>query len=895
MSELGISEVVLYDAKLTIRAQIAIASDIRTKLINTPRYALFRETCFGPWLDVQLTYKNPSLVHLILQTEYIPEQPKNDEILFRVGGHELRFGREEFCLITGFRFGTIKPSSEGSCHIPFRDRVFSHIPGKISIKGSDVASIFKDSFDQISDLDAVRICLLLLLEIGFIGRQPNFVIDEELLRLVEDLDSWNTFPWGSYIWNVTYPQLAGALQTRRGLHLSNLATKEAKYTLVGFIWAFKIWILEVFPAARKFAVRDPGVIPRAIAWRSTCTIKKEMLHNFLVFKEGLEPLHELIPTLAESSTPWWMASRRFFDGIVDDFQPPLKKLRFTAPPSPLEPHSQHAMVLYPNHAERSRSGTTASHHTMEERIMEKVVKMIDHPVSRKEELVEELSKDRRSPEVHTEMPKMSDFVDEMASEPILRLKERVKVESRVLHSLPDFSDRVYCASDGVEGNRTGTRNTNVEQASTSVTGKSHKQPFVIGVAGGAASGKTVVCNLIIEQLHDLRVVLVKQESFYHNLTSKELSEFHEYNFDHPDAFNTEKVLTAMEMLKYGKAIDIPEYDFKSHKTGVPRRVNPSDVVILEGILILYDPRVRDMMDMKIFVDTDADVRLERRIRRDTGERGRDISLVLGQYSKFVKPAFDAFILPTKKYADIIIPHEGDNHLTIDLIGQHVQTKLGQHDLCKIYPNLYVIQSTFQIRAMHTLIRDFQTTQDDFTFHADRLIRMVVEHGLGHLPFTEKQVTTPTGSVYTGVDFDKSLCGVSVIRSGESMETALRACCKGIKIGKILIHKEGENGHQVIYERLPQDISDRHVLLLDPILGTGYSAVEAINLLLKRGVPEGNIIFLNLISAPQGVHVVCKRFPRIKIVTSEIETGLNQESRVIPGMGEFGDRYFGTEF
>ncbi|KAJ0564888.1 putative transferase [Helianthus annuus] len=164
-------------------------------------------------------------------------------------------------------------------------------------------------------------------------------------------------------------------------------------------------------------------------------------------------------------------------------------------------------------------------------------------------------------------------------------------------------------------------------------------------------------------------------------------------------------------------------------------------------------------------------------------------MVLDQYSKFVKPSFENFILPAKKYADIIIPRGGDNHVAIDLIVQLIRTKLGQHDLCKIYPNLYVIHSTFQ----------------------------VVEHGLGHLPFTEKQVTTPTGSVYTGVDFCKRLCGVSVIRRyltnshlrnvgkriwtmhtrGESMENALRACCKGIKIGKIFIHREGgDNGQQV---------------------------------------------------------------------------------------------------
>ncbi|KAH7545441.1 hypothetical protein FEM48_Zijuj01G0094300 [Ziziphus jujuba var. spinosa] len=470
----------------------------------------------------------------------------------------------------------------------------------------------------------------------------------------------------------------------------------------------------------------------------------------------------------------------------------------------------------------------------------------------------------------------------------------LSMDSKSVVDLIEASSGVHFSGfhmDGLE-----QRNTEVEQPTTSATDNFHKQPFVIGVAGGAASGKTTVCDMIIQQLHDQRVVLVNQDSFYHNLTQEELSRVYEYNFDHPDAFDTEKLLSSMDMLRHGQAVDIPKYDFKSYKSNVfpSRRVNPSDVIILEGILIFHDPRVRELLNMKIFVDTDADVRLARRIRRDTAEKGRDIGTVLDQYSKFVKPAFDDFILPTKKYADIIIPRGGDNHVAIDLIVQHIRTKLGQHDLCKIYPNLYVIQSTFQIRGMHTLIRDSQTTKHDFVFYADRLIRLVVEHGLGHLPFTEKQVVTPTGSVYTGVDFCKRLCGVSVIRSGESMENALRACCKGIKIGKILIHREGDNGQQLIYEKLPQDISDRHVLLLDPILGTGNSAVQAISLLLRKGVPESNIIFLNLISAPQGVHVVCKSFPRIKIVTSEIEIGLNEDFRVIPGMGEFGDRYFGTD-
>ncbi|XP_072998622.1 uridine/cytidine kinase UKL1, chloroplastic-like isoform X2 [Typha latifolia] len=358
-----------------------------------------------------------------------------------------------------------------------------------------------------------------------------------------------------------------------------------------------------------------------------------------------------------------------------------------------------------------------------------------------------------------------------------------------------------------------------------------RQPFVIGVSGGTASGKTTVCDMIIQQLHDHRVVLVNQDSFYRGLTAEESEYVQDYNFDHPDAFDTEQLLDCMGKLKSGRSVNIPIYDFNNHRRCSEsfRKVNASDVIILEGILVFHDSRVRNLMDMKIFVDTDADIRLARRIRRDTVERGRDVNSVLEQ-----------------------------------------------------------------IRGMHTLIRDRDITTPDFVFYSDRLIRLVVEHGLGHLPFTEKQIVTPTGSVYTGVDFCKKLCGVSIIRSGESMENALRACCKGIKIGKILIHREGDNGKQLIYQKLPNDISERHVLLLDPVLGTGNSANQAIELLIQRGVPESRIIFLNLISAPEGIHCVCKRFPSLKIVTSEIDVALNEEFRVIPGLGEFGDRYFGTD-
>lgn len=143
-----------------------------------------------------------------------------------------------------------------------------------------------------------------------------------------------------------------------------------------------------------------------------------------------------------------------------------------------------------------------------------------------------------------------------------------------------------------------------------------------------------------------------------------------------------------------------------------------------------------------------------------------------------------------------------------------------------------------------------------------------------------------------MEFAKGLCGVSVIRSGEAMEVALRECCQGIKIGKILVHRHGVGGSQeLIYHKLPEDIAKRFVLLLDPILGTGNTACKTIQVLLDRGVDEAKIMMLCIIAAPEGVHKVCKTYPKVKIVTSEIDQAVDRNYVVVPGIGEFGDRYF----
>ena len=210
-------------------------------------------------------------------------------------------------------------------------------------------------------------------------------------------------------------------------------------------------------------------------------------------------------------------------------------------------------------------------------------------------------------------------------------------------------------------------------------------PFLIGVTGGSASGKTTVCQKIIEQLggaglanHGKKVLILNQDSFYKDLTQEEhrLAASDEYNFDHPDSFDKELIIQSLRDLSHGKTIQVPIYDFRTHKRKEEKTtIYPSDVILFEGILILYEPVFRDLLNLKIFVDVDSDVRLSRRILRDMSERGRTLESILKQYATFVKPCFEEFTLPTKKHADVIIPRGVENMVAINLIVQHISNLL----------------------------------------------------------------------------------------------------------------------------------------------------------------------------------------------------------------------------
>ncbi|EUC47221.1 hypothetical protein COCMIDRAFT_3781 [Bipolaris oryzae ATCC 44560] len=207
-------------------------------------------------------------------------------------------------------------------------------------------------------------------------------------------------------------------------------------------------------------------------------------------------------------------------------------------------------------------------------------------------------------------------------------------------------------------------------------------------------------------------------------------------------------------------------------------------------------------------------------------------------------------------------------------------------------NVHILPQSPQLIALLTMIRDRNTGRADFIFYSNRIIRLLVEEGLNHLPVESQEITTPVGRTYSGVKFQGKICGVSIMRAGESMEQGLRDCCRSVRIGKILIQRDEETSKpKLYYDKLPEDISERWVLLLDPMLATGGSALMAIDVLKSRGVPEDHILFLNLIASPEGAQSLAEKFPKVRVVTAFVDEGLDEKNYIIPGLGDFGDRFY----
>lgn len=412
----------------------------------------------------------------------------------------------------------------------------------------------------------------------------------------------------------------------------------------------------------------------------------------------------------------------------------------------------------------------------------------------------------------------------------------------------------------------------------------------------------------------------------------------------------DKLVDCIREMKECRATHIPNYSFVKHaRLDETTYLYGANVVIVEGIFVLYDKNLRDLLDLRVFVQCDSDLMLARRLRRDLVERGRDVNGVLDQYLRFVKPALDNFIQPTNRFADIIVPGH-NNERSIDLIVSHVQRQLAERkrqfrgelyketvsngtgsvpptpsvekseaesglalikEQCgvsegtELPDTVHLLRQTPQMRVssasrgmtagtapsgagclctpeqvsltsvsaqgIHTLLRSTETDPEDFIFLSNRLSTLVIEHALSLLPYREKPIETRTGTEHVGMELaipDGHLCGVSILRSGASLEKGLRRVVRDVPVGSVLIQSDVKTGEPLLYQvSLPQCLTaslesaaSSYVLLLDSQIGTGAAALMAVRILLDHGVKEENIIFCCiLVSKVGGVWALKRAF------------------------------------
>ncbi len=204
------------------------------------------------------------------------------------------------------------------------------------------------------------------------------------------------------------------------------------------------------------------------------------------------------------------------------------------------------------------------------------------------------------------------------------------------------------------------------------------KPLIIGIAGGSGSGKTTVARRVADALEHASVAFIDMDAYYRNFTSLSAEERKHVNWDHPDAFDLDLFATQMSALAAGRTIEKPVYDFVTHgRRDATERVEPADVIVIDGILLFVDRRLRELCDVKVYVDADADIRLIRRIERDLVARGRPLEEILNQYLTTVRPMHLEFVEPSKRWADVIVPQGGHNVVATEMIVAKIQRRLAE--------------------------------------------------------------------------------------------------------------------------------------------------------------------------------------------------------------------------
>lgn len=435
-----------------------------------------------------------------------------------------------------------------------------------------------------------------------------------------------------------------------------------------------------------------------------------------------------------------------------------------------------------------------------------------------------------------------------------------------------------------------------------------REPYFIGITGCSGSGKTTMTSNLIRRLNVPWTVLLSMDNFYRPLSAEDREQAFQskFDFDCPDCIDFNLLYDVLIRLKRGEKTDIPIYDFKEHdRTKKVSTLYGANVVVVEGIYALYDPRILNILDLKIFVQEDYDVCMARRLHRDILYRGRQLDLSIQQWEQFVKPNYLTHILPTQKRADMLIPRGIENQVALDVLYLHVkqmlQRKSRQHleelrrlgILSGVKPLVTQLEQSNQVRALITMIKSRFTSREDFVFAVDRianrLVSLALDESFSDLATTTSMVT-PQGYDYTGTNlpFDH-ICAVTMVRGGECFEHALKASIPTIFLGRLLIQSDNHTGEPKLHTaRLPRWMGreSRHkVLITEAQILSGAAMVMALAVLVDHGIRQDDIVMITLWASEIAVRRISAAFPHVHQIVGCLEPGMSSL--------ELDTRYFGT--
>ncbi|KAI1356897.1 uridine kinase [Xylaria sp. FL0043] len=405
---------------------------------------------------------------------------------------------------------------------------------------------------------------------------------------------------------------------------------------------------------------------------------------------------------------------------------------------------------------------------------------------------------------------------------------------------------------------------------------------IIGIAGSSGSGKSTLSQAIVSKLNLPWVVILSMDSYYKPLDpeSSKKAFMNEYDFDSPEAIDFDALLETLRDLKAGKRAEVPVYSFEKHQRLEETTIIYSPhVLILEGIFALYDPRVMDLMDMRIYCEADADTCLSRRILRDVRDRGRTVEGCIKQW-------FGFFVVPQRNQADIIVPRGIENRVAMTMVTQYIERKLVEKSTHHraalksleagfesepLSKRVVILPETPQLRGMNTLIQDLDTSSEDFIFYFDRFSCLLIEQALNNVHFKELTVETSSGIPYHGLAPKGEVSAVLVLRGGATFEAGLRRVIPDCRTGRLLIQSNIRTGEpELHYLKLPKDINEHEsVLLLDSQMSSGGSGLMAVQVLVDHGVPQDRIVFATYSAGRVGIHRLTKVFPEIAVVVGNL--------------------------